>query len=86
MHLSKRDVRCNTYISKRDVRCNTYMRYLLNENKGYRRMYDVMVPTKLIKESSTWEQDTGYISAAEMKAYNTIILILKDIIFRGLSI
>ena len=48
------------------------MQYLLKDKKGCRRMYDVMVPTKSIQESSRWERDIGYITEAEVKAYNYI--------------
>ena len=41
-----------------------------------------MVPTKSIQESSRWERDIGYISAAEIKAYNSIIPTLKEIRLR----
>ena len=45
----------------------------MRDKKGCRKLYDVMVPTKLIIESNRWEQDIGYISEAEMKAYNSVI-------------
>ena len=41
-----------------------------------------MVPTKSTQESSRWERDIGYISAAEMKAYYSIIPTLKEIKLR----
>ena len=50
----------------------------LKDKTGCRRIYNVMVPTKSIQESSRWERDIGYISAAEIKAYNSIILTLKE--------
>ena len=69
-------------LSKHDVRCNVYVKYLLKDKKGCRRMYDVMVPTKSIQESSTWERDIGYITEAEVKAYNSVIPTLKEIKLR----
>ena len=47
-------------------------------------MYDVMVPTKSIQESSRWERDIGYITEAEVKAYNYINFKRNKI--KGLSI
>ena len=69
-------------LSKYDVRCNVYVQYLLKDKKGCRRMYDVMVPTKSIQESSRWERDIGYITEAEVKAYNSVISTLKEIKLR----
>ena len=51
------DTRLKCILSKHDVRCNVYVQYLLKDKKGCRRMYDVMVPTKSILESSRWERD-----------------------------
>ena len=56
-----------------------YVQYLLKDKKGCRRMYDRMIPTKSIEESSRQERDIGYISAVELKAYNSIIPTLKEI-------
>ena len=50
-----------------NVRCNVYVQYLLKDKKGCRRLYDVMVPTKLLQQSTKWEHDVGNISEAEMK-------------------
>ena len=56
-----------------------YMQYFLKDKKGCRRMYDHMIPTKSIEESSRQGRDIGYISAVELKAYNSIIPTLKEI-------
>ena len=76
------DNRIACILSKHDVRCNLYLQYLMRDKKGCRRLYDVMVPTKLITESNRWEQDIGHISEAEMKAYNSVIPTLKEIKLR----
>ena len=70
------------YFTKYDVRCNVYVQYLLKDKKGCRRMYDVMVPTKSIQESSRWERDIGCITEAEVKAYNSVISTLTEIKLR----
>ena len=41
-----------------------------------------MVPTKSVQESSRWERDIGYITEAEVKAYNSVIPTLKEIKLR----
>ena len=69
-------------LSKHGVKCYVYVQYLLKDKKGCRRMYDVMVPTKSIQESSRWERDIGYITEAEVKAYNSVISTLKEIKLR----
>ena len=57
-----------------------YVQYLLKDKKGCRRMYDLVIPTKSIEERySRQERDIGYISAVELKAYNSIIPTLKEI-------
>ena len=76
------DNRIACILSKHDVRCNLYLQYLMRDKKGCRRLYDVMVPTKLITESNRWELDIGHISEAEMKAYNSVIPTLKEIKLR----
>ena len=61
------DNRMACILSKHDVRCNVYLQNLLRDKKGCRRLYDVMVPTKLILESTRWVQYIGHISEVEMK-------------------
>ena len=49
------DNRITCMLTKFDVRCNVYLQVLLRDKKGCRRLYDVMVPTKLM-QSNKWEQ------------------------------
>ena len=48
-------------LTKYDVRCNVYLQVLLRDKKGCRRLYDVMIPTKLVQSSTKWEQEIGQI-------------------------
>ena len=55
------DNRITCMLTKYDVRCNVYFQVLLRDKKGCRRLYDVMIPTKLVQSSTKWEQEIGQI-------------------------
>ena len=76
------DNRITCMLTKFDVRCNVYLQVLLRDKKGCRRLYDVMVPTKLMQSSTKWEQEIGQIGEEEMKIYNSVIPTLKEIKLR----
>ena len=41
-----------------------------------------MVPTKLLQQSTKWEQDVGNINVAEMRLYHSVIPSLKEVKLR----
>ena len=42
------DNKITCMLNRYNVRCSVYVQYLLKDKKGYRRLYDVVVPTKFL--------------------------------------
>ena len=66
-------------ISRFNVECKIYAQTLLKDNKGCRRLYDIMIDAKKPIIHNRWLNEVGNISEKQWENYNHVIQSVSEV-------
>ena len=66
-------------ISRFNVKCNIYVQTLIKDNKGCRRLYDIMIDANKPIIHNRWLNEVGNISEKQWKNYNHVIQSVSEV-------
>ena len=66
-------------ISRYNVKCNIYVQTLIKDNKGCRRLYDIMTDANKPSIHNRWLNEVGNISEKQWENYNYVIQSVSEV-------
>ena len=67
------------HISRFNVECNIYVQTLIKDNKGCRRLYDIMIDANKPIIHNRWLNEVGNISEKQWENYNHVIQSVSEV-------